>query len=446
MSLPASSALRRTLTSPRTVWGIVAFAFALRILAIFVLGDPLDIHRVTRGGGLDWNWGYEQAAVAQALAEGRGYSDAFAQGTGSTAWVAPFYPVLLAGLIKVFGGITPAVAWILAFAQSAGAALTCYYLFRLGRDLHSSMAGTAAAVLWAVHPMAIYLPVAMVWDSTFVALSMTWFLATMVERGRGVSARGAAVLGVGLAGTLLVNPAPLALVPMFAWYYLKPRPGRLRFDREGLPKFLILIGTALVTVSPWLIRNAIVMGTPQVRSNLGVELFVGNNDGAFGPFNVRVHPSYNETELERYRELGEVAYASYAMTTAKEWIQEHPARFGWLTLERFQRFWVGPDPTTPVLLGTGYIQERDWMGWIKWFSHAFFGLCAVLGILTWKGRPGSRTLIRGVFLFYPLVYYVTHVFERYRFPIEPFITLAAAVFLLRLAFGAKSPWARRFDD
>jgi 4-amino-4-deoxy-L-arabinose transferase-like glycosyltransferase len=428
-------------SSRRVALGVVLFAFALRVAAIFVLGDPLDIHRVTRGGGLDWSWGYEQAAVAQAIAEGRGFSDPFAQGTGSTAWVAPFYPALLAGLIKLFGGITPGVAWILALAQSAGAALTCFYLWKLGRHLYSDAAGMAAAVLWAVHPMAIYLPVAMVWDSTFVALSMAWFLSTMVERGREVTPRGAAVLGLGLGATLLVNPAPLALVPVFAWYYLRPKPGHLRFERSGIRKIVILLGTAVLAISPWLIRNAVVVGSVQVRSNLGVELFVGNNDGAFGPFNVRVHPSYDGAELERYRELGEVEYSRYAMGESVEWIKEHPARFGWLTLERFQRFWIGPDPTKPVLLGTGYIQERDWMGWIKWVSHAFFGLCAILGILTWKGRSGSRTLLRGAFLFYPLVYYITHVFERYRFPIEPLITLVAAVFLLRLLFGAKHDWA-----
>ena len=207
---------RLAIKSSRAVWVIVLLAFAIRVLAIIVLGDPLDIHRVTRGGGLDWSWGYEQASVAQALSSGRGFSDPFAQGTGSTAWVAPFYPTLLAGLITLFGGITPAVAWILAIGQSVGAALTCYYLWKLGRHLYSGVAGIAAAMLWAVHPMAIYLPVAMVWDSTFVALSIAWFLATMVEHGREVTVRGAAILGVGLGATLLVNPAPLALVPVFA--------------------------------------------------------------------------------------------------------------------------------------------------------------------------------------------------------------------------------------
>lgn len=426
---------------------IAVAAFGLRVLALVLftvldLGGPLGFYRVERSGGLEWDWGYEQAAIAQSIAEGRGFSDPFLEGTGPTAWASPFYPLLLGGLIKVFGGITAGVAWTLAIVQCLAAGATSFFLWRLGRDLYSSGAGLAAAVLWAVHPMAIYLPISLVWDSTIVALSITWLLSAVIERGRDARLASVFWLGAGLGLTLLVNPAPLGLVPMLAWYYLRPRGGRFHFERTGIARVAALTGGALLAASPWIARNVAVLQTAQLRSNLGVEVMVGNNDGAIGVFNGELHPAYSADEVQRLRALGEVDYSREALHRGLDWISDHPARFGRLTLERFQRFWFGPDPTQPLVLGSGDLHERDWMGWLKWLTHAVMGALAIASILTWRGRPGSRAVIGGALLFFPLVYYVTHVFERYRFPIEPLITLAAAVFLLRLVFARTREWAR----
>ncbi|MEO0660317.1 MAG: glycosyltransferase family 39 protein [Planctomycetota bacterium] len=430
----------------RAALAIVVLALLLRLGAALFLGDVLGYHQRVRSGDLQWDWGYEQASIAQAFARGEGLADPFNQGTGATAWAAPAYPVLLGGLIRAFGGITVEVAWILFGIQVLAASLTCYALWRLGRDLYSQWAGLAAALLWAGHPMAVYLPIALVWDSTLVALTMTWFLAAMLERGRCAPYGAVAKLGVLLGLTLLVNPAPLALVPMLCVYYLRRRGSGLRLQPRGVQRLAILLGTAALIVSPWAVRNAVVLGTPQIRSNLGVEVFVGNNDGAIGLFNGRIHPAYNEAEMQRYRELDEVAYSKDSLERGLDWIEQNPERFGWLTLERFKRFWFGPDPRDEIVLGTGFVQRRDAMGWIKWGTHALMGLLAITSMIVWRGRPGSRTVMRGALFLFPLVYYVTHVFERYRFPIEPLVTLAAAVLLLRLIFGPKSRFAARELD
>lgn len=424
--------------------GISILAFAMRLLAIFGLGDVLGFHAVSRGSGVEWDWGYEQAAVAQSVAEGAGFSDPFQKNTGATAWVAPAFPLILGGLIRLFGGVTVGVAWCLAILQILAASLTCYFLWRLGKALHSSGAGLLAALLWALHPMAIYLPVALVWDSTLVALSITWFLSSMVERGQLAPGRSVALLGFGFGLLLYVNPAPLALVPVVAWHYVRPRPGGGRGGRHlewaGLRRVAILLGVALCTVSPWVVRNYLALGTPQIRSNLGVELFVGNNDGAAGPFNGRIHPAYSDDEFAKYTELGEVGYAKDAGSRAVQWMRDDPIRFLRLSILRLTLFWFGPNPGKPIETGSGILKRRDAMGWVKWLTHSGFGLLAIVSLLTWKGRPGSRSVVGGTLLLFPLVYYVTHVFERYRFPIEPMVTLAAAVLIVRVVSSlARSP-------
>ncbi|MEC8512201.1 MAG: hypothetical protein VX015_08660 [Planctomycetota bacterium] len=418
--------------------GIVAAAIAVRFATLAVLGmDPLQIHRVASGPGLAWDWGYEQAAVAQSIARGDGFSDPFPYETGPTAWVAPVYPLLLGGLIHLFGGITPAVAWCLVTLQILAASATCWFLFRLGRALHSPAVGLAGAGLWAIHPMAVHLPVQLVWDSTLVAMGVTWLLASMAERGSRPGKGGLVALGAGLGLTALVNPAPLALVPLVVVFFMRPASGERGVATGGIGRAAVVLVVAALVSSPWWIRNAVVLGTPQIRSNLGVELFVGNNHGATGPFNGHLHPAYNESERTLLVELGEVPYSKDARGRALRWISEHPSRFATLTLLRAQRFWIGPDPSKAIVLGSGETSRRDWMGWVKWSSHALIGLLALLGLLLWSGRVGSRLLLGGTIALFPLVYYVTHVVERYRFPIEPIATLLAAYAVLRFLVGRR---------
>src|SRR5580704_16620652 len=59
----------------------------------------------------DFEFGWEMGRIARALATGFGYSDPFEGHTGPTAWTPPLYPLLLAGVFKLFGVYTLASAW-----------------------------------------------------------------------------------------------------------------------------------------------------------------------------------------------------------------------------------------------------------------------------------------------------------------------------------------------
>jgi len=410
--------------APRALWLLVLAAFGLRLGLMAYLGDATGFHQAAKSArGVVWDWGYEQAAIAQALADGRGFSDPFQRGSGATGWCAPLYPALLALLLRVTGGVTYSAALALAVLQAAAAALTCQQLFRLARALHSPRLGWLAAAAFALHPLAAYLPVSLVWDSTFVALGVTWFLARLAEAGPSAPPRAILAHGVRLGLVALVNPAPLSLAPAVLWYLARGRGAR------AMVGVAAAFGGALaLTVSPWALRNALTLGSPNLRTNLGVELFVGNNDGARGPFNGRIHPAYDDAEYQRYLELGEVAYARDAGARALAWARADPARFLALSAHRAQRFWVGPDPREPERLGSGALRHRDAEGWIEWLTHALAGALAIVGALRFRG-PGAA-LVRGALFLFPLVYYVTHVFERYRFPIEPVVVLAAVSVLV----------------
>lgn len=410
----------------RRVWLVVLLALGLRLGLLAFLGDATGFRQAEQSErGVAWDWGYEQGAIAQAIVDGRGFADPFLRGSGPTGWSTPLYPLLVAALLKVCGGVVYSAAVALAVLQALAAALVPYWLWRLGRATHSVAVGWLAALLFALHPIAVYLPVTLVWDSTFVALGVAWFLARAAEEGPHAPARVLARLGAMLGLVALVNPAPLSLVPVALWYWLRPRDALSRSRAAAA----FLAGLVLVS-GPWALRNLVVLGSPNLRTNLGVELFVGNNDGARGPFNGRIHPAYDDAEYARYVALGEVAYAADAGARARAWMSANPGRFARLTLERAQRFWVGPDPFAAQVLGSGALRHRDWQGWIEWLCHAFIGACGLVGAVTFRGRDGAATLVRGALLLFPLVYYVTHVFERYRLPLEPVLVLAASALLV----------------
>src|SRR5258708_10553705 len=59
-----------------------------------------------------FGFGWEAGRIASSLAAGRGFCDPFQGATGPTAWVAPLYPVVLAGIFRAFGTYSPLSGWV----------------------------------------------------------------------------------------------------------------------------------------------------------------------------------------------------------------------------------------------------------------------------------------------------------------------------------------------
>ena len=84
------------------------------------------------------------------------------------------------------------------------------------------------------------------------------------------------------------------------------------------------------------------------------------------------------------------------MDAAIAWIGANPGRFASLTAERFVLIWfppIGLGLTASTILG-------------------FVGL-----LLCWRTNRRAALLTAAPLMLYPLVYYATHTFVRYRYPI-----------------------------
>lgn len=418
----------------RATWLVFAVALGARVLAIVALHS---IDAVSKG---PWEFGFEAASIADSLHDGRGFSSPWHRDlapwnvdSGPTGWLSPAYPALLARLMDLFGGLVPATALALFSIQALVSSATCVLVWMLGAELGAPRAGKLAAWTFALLPGAIWTSANYVWDTSFVAFGVTAFLWSTLRFAR---ANGLvwAVHGAGFGALLLVNPAPLAILPA-AWYGAWSRRREdggawTTHARTFASHAVVFSAVAFAVVSPWLLRNQRAFGSMSLRTNLGVELRVGNDDLSTGRYQVRVHPSNDAAQFRRYLELGEAAYCARAGDEARAWIREHPARFATLSLRRARLFWVGVDPWNEDRSSdTGTRAVSDPKSWIKFLAYAAVGVLSLVGGIVWARRGAAGRVVLLVILLFPPTYYVTHVSERYRMPIEPVLVLAAAKFV-----------------
>ena len=137
-------------------------------------------------------------------------------------------------------------------------------------------------------------------------------------------------------------------------------------------------------------------------------------------------PNLDQLEFDKFRSMGEIAYAESCKRFAFDWVQAHPARFAVISLKRFFYYWNGvPKPTSSVL-------PFDFRS-SAFLATSVLALWEILGRIVRQKRPGAW-LFAGLVLTYPTVYYFVFPHARYRHPIEPELIILI-VFLLVEAGG-----------
>jgi len=409
--------LRRLVGS---VWFVTLVAFAIRMVVVaFLYQGQMNPRRD------HFPFGYEAGRIARAIASGRGFSDPLSVQTGATAWMAPVYPYLVAGVFKISGIYTARSAIILLTLNSLFSALACVPVFLMARESFGQRVAIWAGWSWALYPYAIYLSAAWIWETCLTALLLSLeFLFTLRLQN---STRVAPWAGYGLlwGATALTNPAVLSLMPLLAGWacYRLHQRGR----RYGLQAAVATLALVIV-VTPWFVRNYEVFHrVVPFRDNFWLEVHVGNNgDTSHSALEAR-HPSVSPIEEEEYNRLGELNYMAEKRRESIEFIRTRPRWFAGVTLRRIVHTWTG----FWSLPANGRLHE-------PWdpeepFDPANIALCASLtavaiGGLLMAFRRGSAVAwpYALALLGFPVVYYVTNTDSRYRHPIDPELIVLAA--------------------
>jgi 4-amino-4-deoxy-L-arabinose transferase-like glycosyltransferase len=363
-----------------------------------------------------WDTGLEMEHLAGSLAAGAGFASPFGGHTGPTAMLAPGYPLAIAGVFRLLGPFTAASAWTVLFLQCLFSALTCLVVLAIGGKFFSRTVGVLAAWMWAVVPPAMLAPAFRFWDTSLSTLLFAVAFLLLLDAGE--SPRRWLMWGVLTGIAALVNPA---LVPSLAALALWTC-WRSANRRRTLASALVAAVIVAVMLAPWTVRNYRVFGRIiPVRSNLGMELWMGNHPGASGETQLRLHPATDPAEFAKYSRAGELAYFREKQDEAGAYIRDHPGQFLRLTAWRVWQSWTaGADYFGLAALGLPVV----WAG------------LAGLALLAWRRQPQAAIFAIPVAL-YPLPFYVTHADARFRHPIEPLLFVLAGNLVLAAARGRR---------
>jgi hypothetical protein len=375
----------------------------------------------------------ETGSIAQSLAMGKGFSSPFGKDTGPTAWLTPVYPLLVAGIFRVFGIFTRASFFAVVFLNALFSSGVCVAIFHAGKRVAGLGVASGAAWLWAIFPNAAIVPFEWVWDISLAALLAATILWATLKLAESARFRDWCLYGLLWGFTLMTNPSLGSLLPFLLGWAAYHARRELQF--HAIKPALAAAGIAILCCVPWTVRNYVVFHRLiPLRSNLPLELYIGNNEN-YAPHAVWPPKITKERELVRYFRLGEMTFMDEEKRKALAFMRAYPGIEVRLIAGRFVAFWTGLMNPWQALFSADSLLVRVLL--VCSAASALGGLVGIASLL-WKRSPYAFPLAAFPVVF-PWLYYITHSNLRYRHPIDPVVLLLAAIAVGSLAKKASAP-------
>lgn len=252
--------------------------YTIALLVIFFLAFLLRIGLVYQFVGLsappDLNAQPDQERyeiVTYNLARGKGF--AFPEKNPiPTGKVPPGLPITLLPVYFIWGRSFAAMRiWFCLLS-----ALTCVVTAWIARPYLGRVTAILAALMLALYPNHFYYAMHLVTEvpyALFTALALAWTVASLVH-GRW---RDDVLAGLFWGASLLTRPQALLMIPLGFCAALLSRQSRRVYLRRWLIQSIVV--GCLVT--PWIIRNGIVLGKAALSTHGGHTLWDGYNELVF---------------------------------------------------------------------------------------------------------------------------------------------------------------------
>jgi 4-amino-4-deoxy-L-arabinose transferase-like glycosyltransferase len=366
---------------------------------------------------------WEQGNVARALVAGQGFGSPMVS-TQPSAMMPPVYPLIVAVFFHFFGVHSAQSIYAIHVFDCLINSLACIPIFLMVRRSFGEQAAWWAAWGWAFSPYGIYFSAAWAWSTHLLLLCLLWllYLAQDMEDSPRLRLWAGFGLLAGFAG--LTEPSVLVVVPFLlilaAWRLA--RAGK-RWLLPGAVASLVLAAT----ISPWLIRDAVVFHRfIPMRDSMGLELWMGNNGTSIRFTSDDLHPLHNAKEMTEYN-AGELAYMDHKEQQAKAYIQAHPSRFAWMCARRAVYLWTGYWSFNQSYLAMEPMDREN----------VPFATClTLLGLMglfvAWRERPYEAVRYGGVLFLLPVMYYFAHPEPYHMRPLDPLLMILGCQVILAL--------------
>lgn len=393
------------------VAGLTLAALVIRLAYVLTLGNAVH-----------WGDEAEYHGIAVNLISGKGYS--YFRGPhltlAPTAYRMPALPVALAAVYWLTG---PSLLAARIFGALLGGALVpIAYLIARELDMARKARIISCAIL-AFYPYYIFAAGA-VYPVTMSALLVAIASLLLIKGANRISIRYEVVSGLVMGvGTLAFGHIIGALPFVLGWVIWNKRSGR----RAGIFAAMALMLSFLVIVTPWMLRNKIIMGKALLSTALPYNLYVANLPQARWNSGSRIM-FMEPAEIKRQTlEMSEGEASSLYAKLALKQIADNPPRFVILSLGRAINFWrFYPNPVS-----------RDVSLLEKLVGCATYGLILLLAIV-WFILPDGRKWWRrsSLLLSYPLGAMLIAMFsvsiDRYRLPYDVYLIVFAGAAIQNL--------------
>jgi 4-amino-4-deoxy-L-arabinose transferase-like glycosyltransferase len=386
------------------IW-IVLIGLGIRLLVLFVYPHLPESDEIA------------YLSMARNFVTGKGLIDS----AGNYAMYNVGYPLFIVSpVILVFGDSLTAIR-IANALLGVCSILMCYSVARAAGA--SKLGRLLAALVFSV-----YLPTCLYSVYVFkenlmipLMLGIVWCALRLMDRVQPsiVLACGALLGFVALTGNAALS---LGLTVAFA-LLSSSRSKTVR----NIGWLGVVVLTAVVVSTPWMIRNFQVLGTPVLNTNGGFNLYLGNNPNASGMY-MSIAETPRGSSWNDLRKSGEVQASDTLKREAVEWISSNPTEFVRLAVRKLLFFW-----TPPLHEGKSSPSQAERAVRVGWAIQFFVLAAAAAGSVCFKSLRNRHTAILWLAIAsYTAVHMLFYVIFRYREPIFPFVCILAAMCIEQL--------------
>ena len=389
---------------------IFLVAFLIRVVFVFTLKD-----------GFYFSDEFEYTVIAGYLVEHGTLPESFDR--------SPLFPVFLAGLFKLGGENL----FYIRIVQATLGAIIALEIALIGKRVGGSGVGIVAGALWAIYPMGVFMSGILYPAILLTSLMTSAVLCLLAKRDSPAYVAWVALAGLLLgAGTLTKPMAFSSIVFVALWLFTQRRSGRLR-----LLLVSIFLGSALMSLLPWTLHNAVKHGEFVAVEARSLDELVPWAENATAP---TVKGKRGQGQLIQAKgdstpvaqPSADSKLAGMLTRMAKRYPGEfmsffelYPTRVGYLVQSERERARkkVSDRIVRYIPFGSDLVMA------VSIFSVGPLYLFAVVGMACmWRGREKRRELSLFVLLVmsFALSYAVSWGKIRYRIPVDPYIILLSA--------------------